>query len=300
MTIKKMNLQLFGETVPVNIENFCYAKLNVTTGVYDPPVVIPGLMEVKMEMKVEESKLSGDGKTRFIVNTEGDISIEATVNKFPLKDRATLLGRTFDAEKGTLLTTENDVAPYVATGFEIENEDGTSAYTWLYKGRFGQPSESYKQTEEGKVTFATPTLKGTFIADKDGHKGIIMDESEGITPPANFMASVYKPTIDLVAPTVTSVPTDGATGVLGTANLVLTFSKAILADTINSANIFVMKSDGTAVPATLSVNATNTIVTVDPVATLTAGDYILIATTGVKSAAAGVNMAERYIVNFTV
>lgn len=300
MTIKEMNLQLFNDTVPVNIKNFCYSVIDKSSGTYGPVVVIPGLMEVKLEMKVEESKLSGDGKTRVIVNTEGDISIESTVNKFPLKDRAALLGRTYDAEKGTLLTKEGDIAPYVAAGFEIENEDGTSAYTWLYKGKFGQPSESYKQKEEGKVTFSNPTLKGTFIADDDGYKGVLMDESEGITPPTNFMESVYKPTIDLVAPTVTSVPTDGATGVLGTANLVLTFSKAILADTINTANIFVMKSDGTAVPATLSVNATNTIVTVDPVATLSAGDYILIATTGVKSAAAGVNMADRYIVNFTV
>jgi phi13 family phage major tail protein len=300
MTIKKMELQLFAETVPVNIKNFCYAKLIPSTGAYETPVTIPGLMEVKLEMKVEESKLSGDGKTRVIVNTEGDINIESTLNKFPLKDQAALLGRTYDATKGTLLKKEGDIAPYVATGFEIENEDGTSAFTWLYKGKFAQPSESFKQKEEGKVTFATPTLKGTFIADADGYKGIVMDESEGTDPPANFLGSVYKPIIDLTAPTVTSVPIDGATGVLGTANLVLTFNKAILAETATSANIFVMKADGTAVPATLSINDPHTIVTIDPIATMTAGDYILIATTGVKSAAAGVNMAERYIVNFTV
>jgi phi13 family phage major tail protein len=177
--------------VPVNIKNFCYATL-AEGGTYGTPVVIPGLMEVKLDMKVEESKLIGDGQTRVIVNTEGDITIEATVNKFPLKDRAALLGRTFDETKGTLLTKESDTAPYVACGFMIELDDGKNAYTWLYKGRFMQPSESYKQKEDGKVTFSTPTLKGTFITDDDGEKGIVMDESEGTTPPTNFLSTVYK------------------------------------------------------------------------------------------------------------
>lgn len=192
MTIKKMNLQLFADPVPVNIKNFSYAVLDEATGVYATPVVIPGLMDVKLDMKVEESKLTGDGKTRVIINTEGDITVEATINKFPLKDRAALLGRTFDAAKGTLLTKDGDIAPYVACGFMIELDGGKNAYTWLYKGRFSQPSESYKQKEDGKVTFATPTLKGTFIADNDDEKAITMDESEGTTPPTGFLDTVYK------------------------------------------------------------------------------------------------------------
>ncbi len=179
-------------SVPVNIRDFCYAVLDATAGTYGTPVVIPGLMEVKLDMKVEESKLSGDGKTRIIVTTEGDITIEATVNKFPGKDRAALLGRTYDSTKGTLLTKEGDIAPYVACGFTIDLDDGKKAYQWLYKGKFSQPSESLKQKEEGKVTFSNPTLKGTFIADDDNEKGITMDESEGTTPPTGFMDAVYK------------------------------------------------------------------------------------------------------------
>ncbi|WKY46005.1 major tail protein [Eubacteriaceae bacterium ES2] len=180
------------DAVAVNIRDFCYAVLDTALGTYGTPVIIPGFMEVKLDMKVEESKLSGDGKTRVIVNTEGDITIEATVNKFPLKDRAALLGRTYDAALGTLLTQQGDIAPYVACGFVIDLDDGKKAYQWLYKGKFAQPSESYKQSEEGKVTFSNPTLKGTFIADDDDEKGIMMDESEGTTPPENFMSAVYK------------------------------------------------------------------------------------------------------------
>lgn len=180
--------------IPINIKNFCYSLLIDTAGVitYATPVPIPGLMEIKLDMKTEEAKLSGDGKTTVIVNTEGDITLEASLNKFPMKDQAALLGRTFDATKGTLIRKEGDVGVYTAVGFEIENEDGTSAFTWLYKGKFSQPSENYKQKEDGKVSFTTPTLKGTFIADHDGEKGIVMDESEGTTPPTNFLATVYK------------------------------------------------------------------------------------------------------------
>jgi hypothetical protein len=104
---------------------------------------------------------------------------------------------------------------------------------------------------------------------------------------------------DTVAPTVTSVPADAATGVIGTANIVLTFDKAIQVSTATSANIFIMKADGTAVPSIVTINETKTVVTLDPVATLTAGDYMLIATTGVKNTA-GTNMAANYVANFTV
>lgn len=182
--------------IPINIKNFCYATIDETgeKTVYGAPVKIPGLTEIKLEMATETSKLSGDGKTRVIVTTEGDITIEATLNKIPLKDQGVLLGRQFDPAKGTLLKKDGDRAPYVASGFEIENEDGTSAYTWLYKGKFAQPSESFKQIEEGKVSFSNPTFKGTFIADADNEKAIVMDESEGTEPPIGFLASVYKVT----------------------------------------------------------------------------------------------------------
>jgi len=182
------------EAIPVNIKDFCYAVLIDTAGVitYETPVTIPGLMEIKLEMKTEESKLSGDGKTRVIINTEGDLTLEATLNSFPMKDRAALLGRTYDPIKGTLLTKEGDTSVWVAAGFKIENQDGTDAFNWLYKGKFSQPSKSYKQKEEGKVTFPNPTLKGTFIADDDGEKAIVMDEAEGSAPPENFLSAVYK------------------------------------------------------------------------------------------------------------
>lgn len=298
----KMNLQLFGEGIPINLLDFCYAELDEATGTYGTPVVIEGAMEADMDLKTEEAKLSGDGKVRIIVYREGDTGLKIGLNKVPMKDQAVFFGRTYDADKGTLIMAAGDSgkSKYVACGFRIENEDGTSAYVWLYKGKFKQFQNKYKQVEDGKVTFNTPTIEGTFIYDQNGQKGIIMDESEGQNPPANFLSAVYKVSSDTTPPTVTSVPIDAATGVATSANVVLTFNKSILESTINSDNIYLMKSDGTAVATAITANDDNTVVTVDPVAALSAGAYILIASTGIKSAASGTKMASNFVVNFTV
>jgi hypothetical protein len=91
-----------------------------------------------------------------------------------------------------------------------------------------------------------------------------------------------KTSTDTNAPTVTVVPADTATNFVVTSNIVWTFNEAIAHDTINAANFFVMKSDGTAVAGALSHNAAQTVITFDPTSSLSAGtDYIAIATTGV-------------------
>lgn len=180
--------------IPINIKNFCYAILDVEAGTYGTPVPIPGLMEISVNVETEESKLSGDGKTRLIVASEGDTTLEAMLNKIPLKDQAAMLGRDFDEVTGVLTRTENDLAAYLATGFEIENEDGTSSFVWLYKGKFQQHSQEYTQKEEGAVTFSTPTITGTFIPDDNGQTGVFADESEATTPIADgvFLSEVYQ------------------------------------------------------------------------------------------------------------
>jgi phi13 family phage major tail protein len=298
----KMNLQLFGEGIPINLLDFCYAPIDEETNTYGTVVVIEGAMEADMDLKTEEAKLSGDGKVRIIVYREGDTGLKIGLNKVPMKDQAVFFGRTYDASKGTLIMAEGDSgrSRYVACGFRIENEDGTSAYVWLYKGKFKQFQNKYKQVEDGKVTFNTPTIEGTFIYDQDGQKGIIMDESEGQNPPANFLATVYKVSSDTTPPTVTSVPADGATGVATSENIVLTFNKAILESTINSDNIYLMKADGTAVATAITANTDKTVVTIDPTAALDSGSYVLIASKAIKSAASGTKMASNLVVNFTV
>ena len=181
---------------PINIKNFCIAEYIDTAGVitYGTPVKIPELMNIDLDMPTEMAKLSGDGKTVATASSEGDITFKCGVTKVSLPTQALMLGRTFDPITGTLLTNDNDKAPYYAAGFETENDDNTSVFTWLYKGSFKQWSEKLEQIEDGKVKYSTVTgIEATFIPDEEGNKKIVMDESEGSAPPANFLAAVYKP-----------------------------------------------------------------------------------------------------------
>jgi len=93
---------------------------------------------------------------------------------------------------------------------------------------------------------------------------------------------------DLVPPTLdSSVPADAATGVLATANVVLTFDKALdVQSAIDDANFVLLKtSDMSVVAKAITIDATHKIVTLNPSASLTAGAaYQWHVTKGVKSA----------------
>lgn len=106
---------------------------------------------------------------------------------------------------------------------------------------------------------------------------------------------------DTTAPTVTVTPTDAATDQVATVNVVWTFSEAIDPNTITSSNFFVVKvSDGTQVAGALTYNASRTVVTFDPTASLTAGAaYIAFATTNIQDDA-GNKLAATSITNFSI
>ena len=191
----------------------------------------------------------------------------------------------------------DDIAPYVALGFKIKKSNGKYRYVWLLKGKFDEVAEE-AATQEDKAKFTTPKVKGTFMSREDGNWKYSADEDSGVIP-ANFLSTVYSPTLDLVAPSVTTIPTDAATGVLGTSNIVFTFDKTIQPSGVMEANFFLMKADGTPVIGALSIGTNNTVVTLNPTATLDAGAYIAVATTNVKSIS-GVPLAVNCIVNFTV
>lgn len=104
---------------------------------------------------------------------------------------------------------------------------------------------------------------------------------------------------DTTAPTVTCVPTDGATNVVITDNIVLTFSEAIAEHTMTAQNIIIMKADGTAVAGAFALGTNDTVVTFDPTASLAAGTaYIVIVTTNIEDAA-GNHLAATNVFNFT-
>lgn len=285
-------------SAPVGVENLVYALIiDENIPAYDTVKSMAPLINVKVSPKVNSESLYADNRKVEIVSSLGDIDVEIEQQDLPLEVQADILGHALDEINGVLTYHSNDIAPYLALGFKIKKANGKYRYVWLLKGKFEEYSEEANTTED-KAKFTTPKLKAAFMPRPDGNWKYTADEDSGVVP-GIFLSYVYNPTIDLAAPTVTTSPLDGATGVLGTANIVFTFDKAIQPSCITPANFFIMKADGTPVAAALSIGTNNTLVTLDPTASLVAGSYIAVATTNVKSIA-GVAFAANWVVNFTV
>jgi len=296
----KMQLQLFASP-ETGVKGLVYAvMLDETLETYGAVKPAIGLMNMKISPKSDTAKLPGDNKIMAVATSVGDIAVDFEAWDMPMSVQADFFGHVLDAATGIMEYNVNDVSPYLAVGYQRTKLDGTNRYVWLRKIKFEEISEESKTAEPGKTSFQTPKVVGTAIANKDGKWKIVADETTKGSPIVGFLSTAPGMTAtDLIAPTATSVPIDAATGVIGTANLVLTFNKAIMAATAIASNIFVIKADGTAVPTLITIDTAKLVVTVDPVATLTTGAYILVATTGVKSAS-GVALTDNYVVNFTV
>jgi len=112
----------------------------------------------------------------------------------------------------------------------------------------------------------------------------------------NETAVTYTGSPDTTAPTLSSsTPADGATGVSGTANVVLNFSEPILYDYGNYA---IAKADGTAVAFTGSKTDADT-VTLNPTPTLDSAGVYIVTVAGVRDLA-GNMLATPAVINFTI
>lgn len=81
-----------------------------------------------------------------------------------------LLGHTVDGD-GMLIANENDIAPYVETGFyaqKIVNGARFWRALWLLKVKFGEPSDS-NVTKAQTPTFGTHSIVGTVMLNDDGN-----------------------------------------------------------------------------------------------------------------------------------
>lgn len=177
----------------VNVKNVVYATLtDETAGTYGTPKTISPLMSVKVDTKTSNEILYGDGSPQETMTTVGETTLEIGINDLPQDVHAALLGHTHDPVTGVMVEKETDEAPYVALGFELVKSNGSSVFFWYLKGKFEEPAVDAKQKED-KVSYSTPTLKGTFVNRADGIKRYKFDEDAGTTPVTNFLTSVYKP-----------------------------------------------------------------------------------------------------------
>lgn len=186
----------------INCEGFCIASMtDEEAKTYEEPETNFKLMTVKIDTESSTATLDGDGRTTDAYSSTGKTTVEVGLNTLSLEQQALILGHKFDKTTGALLESDSDAPPYVAVGFRFKKSNHKYQYRWYYKVMFEKPSDDVKQVEEGKVTFSTPTLKGTAVYRTDGVKACKWDQEEG-TVPANIMTKVTEPPEALMNPIV--------------------------------------------------------------------------------------------------
>lgn len=181
----------------VGLKNIYVAKVLTETGTattYDEPRKISEAITAKITPNVETATLYADDKASEVEEAFGDIDVEIGVKDLSVDDYAFLLGKTVDTNGG-VLDNVNDVAPYLALGFEIPLTGGGKRMYWYYKGKFGIPSSEHT-TKQDKTEFQTPTISGKFMSRGDGNWRYRVDSNEtnSTVVSAWFSAVQEKPT----------------------------------------------------------------------------------------------------------
>lgn len=163
----------------VGLKNIYVAKIIDETGgktTYDTPRKIAHAITANITPNRESSVLYGDDMAVETEEALADIDVELTLTDLNVPDYAFLMGATVDAQGGIVDCVDN-VAPYVALGFEIPLSKGGTRLFWYYKGKFGIPSSEHN-TKQGSVEYQTPTISGKFLPREDGKWRYRLDATE--------------------------------------------------------------------------------------------------------------------------
>ena len=150
----------------------------------------PPLISIKIAPKVDTASLYASNQIVETATSVGDITIDIETQDLPLEVQADFLGHVLDPITGTMVYNVNDIAPYLAVGYQRTKGNGKNRFVWLFKVKF-QDIEEEGKTSEDKVAFQTPKLTGLAIANLNGDWKSVADENSGTTPVTEaFLATV--------------------------------------------------------------------------------------------------------------
>jgi len=304
----KMNLQKFANS-RIGAESLTLAEIltDVAGGstTYDTPFAITKKL-IKIGIKHESSfeKQPADDQTVDIYAEDGDITIDIDVTDLTEDEKAKIFGQTMSAGVRTP-NPATDVKPYFCVMWKSKKRDLTYKYYKILKVMFNEPDEDF-ETKKDKTLPQTDKISGIGIQRlSDGLRKRIADASSTTwvagTGTGWFTTGDISP--DTTPPTVTVVPIDTAANQVVTVNIVWTFDEAILATQVTNdpdeTNQYftVMKSDGTIVAGALTIGTSDTVVTFNPTASLSAGSDYISFCKGVKDKSGNV-LAAPCVANF--
>lgn len=149
----------------IGLRDLYYAKItskeDAEAETYDTPTRMAKAISAELSVEVAEAILYADDGADEIAKEFISGELVLNVNDLTPEVLADLLGQKKDSD-GVVYATEADTAPYVAVGFRAKKANGQYKYIWLYKVKFGVPSESY-QTKGESIEFTTPEITGKFV-----------------------------------------------------------------------------------------------------------------------------------------
>lgn len=239
------------------------------------------------------------------LQSEGDTEIVLKISNLPAVIHALITGDTYDAASGRVLDSADGNPPYYALGFRAKKANGSYRYFWYLKGTFNKPKD---EAATQKDSPDPKTVELTFIAIKTVYKWTINSVAKafkrvwGDEDSDNFVETGWFSAVQIPvegSPSAFSLssssPVDGATGVVVTANITLTFSNALAGNAENGI-VLINPTTGAAIAAARTINAARTVVTINPTSSLGAATEYLVVIPGVTDVY-GQSLADA-VINF--
>ena len=252
--------------------------------VADTPEWFAPAAELKQEPSVSEETQYADDVPYDVMSIAAETKVTVNVTNIPPAMLAKIMGYVFDAVSGRVFEDPDAVPPYMALAFRSIKSNGSYRYIQFLKGKFSKPSQEaatkadspeFKQTEV--VYTAIPTVHEFDLGSINRRVTRVWgDEDTDNFDGATWYSQVQTPVA--AAPSAlslsSSTPTDGATGVSVSADQTLTFNNALLANAID--RVVISKADGSQAAATVSLDATKKIITINPGSNLSSSTVYLI------------------------
>lgn len=146
----------------IGLDKLYYASITEDANgneTYGSPVVLAKAMSANLTINIDEATLWADDGAAENVKEFKDGTISLGIDDIGSATAAALCGVTVD-DNGVVVSTAEDITPYVAIGFRAKKANGKFRYFWLYRVKFGAPGIELA-TKGDSITFSTPTIEGT-------------------------------------------------------------------------------------------------------------------------------------------
>lgn len=138
--------------------------------------------------KSQSGSLLGDGAitNQYSAKNGGDLTLN--IQQLVAGERVALFDESEETD-GTTSMGKDDLVPYCAVVFKVENDDGTIDLYKYPKVKFTEQQTGVEQKSENGVKYSTTSLKGTYIFDLKNKKARhIKEDMDEVTDAAEIAA----------------------------------------------------------------------------------------------------------------